>query len=286
MSTDGTPPPSIAPKRPVPAGAKARAAEVPSRPTSGSGTASGPVTTSPSGGAGAATGNGTTSGSTTGPATTSVPAAASSSDSSAAAGPSASVKDAETTTNAPSLTGRLKQAAQGAVEAARTVLPTKDEDEMTAAPTTTTPRPAPQRTSTASASTKSTGTTATPAASAGPRRVRLAVARIDPWSVMKLSFLLSVAAGIMIVVAAAVVWYTLDGLHVFTSVNDVIATLAGSETFFNLLEYVAFKRVISLATMIAVVDIVILTALSTIFAFLYNIVAALVGGIHLTLTDD
>lgn len=197
------------------------------------------------------------------------------------------MKDAETTTNAPSLTGRLKQAAQGAVEAARTVLPTKDEDEMTAAPTTTTPRPAPQRTSTASASTaRTTGTSTAAAASAGPRRVRLAVARIDPWSVMKLSFLLSVAAGIMIVVAAAVVWYTLDGLHVFTSVNDVIATLAGSETFFNLLEYVAFKRVISLATMIAVVDIVILTALSTIFAFLYNIVAALVGGIHLTLTDD
>jgi hypothetical protein len=275
MSTDGTPPPSIAPKRPVPAGAKARAAEVPSRP------ASGPVTASPTGGAGAS--NGTVSGSATAPATPNVPT---SGTTSTAAGPSASAKDAETTTNAPSLTGRLKQAAQGAVEAARTVLPTKDEDEMTAAPTTTTPRPAPQRTSTASASTKSTGTTSTTAASAGPRRVRLAVARIDPWSVMKLSFLLSVAAGIMIVVAAAVVWYTLDGLHVFTSVNDVIATLAGSETFFNLLEYVAFKRVISLATMIAVVDIVILTALSTIFAFLYNIVAALVGGIHLTLTDD
>ena len=284
MSTDGTPPPSIAPKRPVPAGAKARAAEVPSRPTSGPVTASGPATTSPSGGAGAS--NGTVSGSATGPATTSFPTAGPTSGTPAAAGPSASVKDAETTTNAPSLTGRLKQAAQGAVEAARTVLPTKDEDEMTAAPTTTTPRPAPQRTSTASASTKSTGTTSATAASAGPRRVRLAVARIDPWSVMKLSFLLSVAAGIMIVVAAAVVWYTLDGLHVFTSVNDVIATLAGSETFFNLLEYVAFKRVISLATMIAVVDIVILTALSTIFAFLYNIVAALVGGIHLTLTDD
>ena len=281
MSTDGTPPPSIAPKRPVPAGAKARAAEVPNRP------ASGPVTTSPSGGAGAPTGNGTASGSTTGPATASVPSASTTTDSSAATPPSASVKDAETTTNAPSLTGRLKQAAQGAVEAARTVLPTKDEDEMTAAPTTTTPRPAPQRTSTASASTaRTTGTSTAAAASAGPRRVRLAVARIDPWSVMKLSFLLSVAAGIMIVVAAAVVWYTLDGLHVFTSVNDVIATLAGSETFFNLLEYVAFKRVISLATMIAVVDIVILTALSTIFAFLYNIVAALVGGIHLTLTDD
>ncbi|GGC01270.1 DUF3566 domain-containing protein [Cellulomonas carbonis] len=121
---------------------------------------------------------------------------------------------------------------------------------------------------------------------AGPRRVRLAVAKIDPWSVMKLAFLLSFAIGIMIVVAAAVVWMTLDGLGVFTSVNDTIAEITGSPDFFNLLEYVSFSRILSLATLIAIVDVVLLTALSTIGAFLYNIVAALVGGIHLTLTDD
>lgn len=122
--------------------------------------------------------------------------------------------------------------------------------------------------------------------SSGPRRVRLAVARVDPWSVMKLSFLLSVAVGIMIVVAAAVVWQTLDSLAVFTSVNDTIATITDDPDFFNVLEYAAFPRVISLATMIAVVDVVLLTALSTIGAFLYNIVAALVGGVTVTLTDD
>ncbi len=122
--------------------------------------------------------------------------------------------------------------------------------------------------------------------SGGARKVRLAVARIDPWSVMKLSFLLSVAIGIMIVVAAAVVWQTLDSMAVFTSVNETIATIADDPDFFNLLEYAAFPRVLSLATMIAVVDVVLLTALSTIGAFLYNIVAALVGGVTVTLTDD
>lgn len=120
----------------------------------------------------------------------------------------------------------------------------------------------------------------------GPRRVRLAVSRIDPWSVMKLSFLLSVAIGIMIVVAAAVIWLTLDGLHVFTEANDLVKQITGEESPINILEYVEFRRVVSGATLIAVIDVFLLTALSTIGAFLYNIVAALVGGVHVTMTDE
>ena len=133
-----------------------------------------------------------------------------------------------------------------------------------------------------------TATSATPVATAsgGPRKVRLVLTKVDPWSVMKLSFLISVAAGIMLVVATAIIWKALDSAAVFTKVNDTIAVLAGRTDFFDLLEYVAFDRVISLATMIGVADIVILTLLATIGAFLYNIVAALVGGVHVTLTDD
>lgn len=135
------------------------------------------------------------------------------------------------------------------------------------------------------------GSTARPATGripvvGGPRRVRLAISRVDPWSVMKLSFLLSVAAGIMLVVAASAVWFTLDGLHVFTKVNDFIIQVTGKESGVDILQYVAFKRVVSGATLIAVVDVFLLTALSTIGAFLYNIVAALVGGLHVTMTDE
>ena len=44
----------------------------------------------------------------------------------------------------------------------------------------------------------------------GPRRVHLSLTHIDPWSVMKVSFLLSVAMGIMTVVAASFIWFLLD----------------------------------------------------------------------------
>ncbi len=131
-----------------------------------------------------------------------------------------------------------------------------------------------------------TGATPTVRNDGGPRRVRLAVSRIDPWSAMKLGFLLAVAIGIMTVVATAVVWYVLDGMMVFAKIEDLFTQIVGTETDVDIQQYVAFGRVISIATLLGVVNVVIITALSTIMAFLYNIVAALVGGVHLTLTDD
>ena len=123
---------------------------------------------------------------------------------------------------------------------------------------------------------------------AGPRRVRLALTRVDPWSVMKASFLLSFAAGIMLIVATAVVWFMLDAMHVFSTIEDLVKTFAGerSNTFSAIVAYLELPRALAVSTIVAVVDIVLMTALTTLGAFLYNITATLVGGIHLTLADE
>ncbi len=118
-----------------------------------------------------------------------------------------------------------------------------------------------------------------------PRRVRLTIARVDPWSVMKLAFLLSVAIGIAMVIAAGVLWTVLDGMGIFTQINDFLAQILGAGKF-DVNDYVGFAKVVSLGTVIAVVNVVLLTALSTLGAFLYNIATNLVGGLHLTLSDD
>ncbi|MHA7134485.1 DUF3566 domain-containing protein [Oerskovia turbata] len=131
-----------------------------------------------------------------------------------------------------------------------------------------------------------TGTTPAARPTEGPRRVRLAISRVDPWSVMKLSFLLAVAIGIMTVVATAVLWSVLNGMGVFTEVDSLIRSIVGQESTVDVLQFVEFNRVVALSTLIAIVNMVLITALSTIMAFIYNIVAAMVGGIHLTLTDD
>ncbi|WP_299036818.1 DUF3566 domain-containing protein [uncultured Pseudokineococcus sp.] len=117
------------------------------------------------------------------------------------------------------------------------------------------------------------------------RRVRLSVSRVDPWSALKLSFLLSVVVGIALVVAAGALWTVLDAVGVYDSVNQLIADFGGPDTA-DVTDFVAFSQVVSAATVLAVVDVVLLTALATLGAIVYNVAAALVGGLRVTLTDD
>jgi hypothetical protein len=120
----------------------------------------------------------------------------------------------------------------------------------------------------------------------GPRRVRLTVSRIDPWSVMKLAFLLSVAVGIMSVVATIVFWFVVDGLHVFATIQEFINDALGGTGDVDVTQYFALTRIVSLSVLVSIVNVVLMTAIAAIMAILYNITAALVGGLRLTLTDD
>nr|WP_276518807.1 DUF3566 domain-containing protein [Micrococcus endophyticus] len=111
--------------------------------------------------------------------------------------------------------------------------------------------------------------------------------RVDPWSVLKLAFLLSVALGILTVVAAVALYSLSDALGLFQRINDVLGTVLGAESGRYTVQSLApLSTVVSLATVLAVLNVILLTALATVAALLYNVCAALVGGVGVTLTDD
>ena len=140
----------------------------------------------------------------------------------------------------------------------------------------------------ASPNTANSGSKSAKTIAGSAARCGLTLTRVDPWSVMKVSFMLSVAAGIMFVVAALFVWYMLDALHVFSTIKELAGTIMNSDNnaYSTLVEYLALKQTVSMAIIIGVVNVVLTTALATVTAFLYNLTATLVGGVHLTLADD
>ncbi|WP_406284553.1 DUF3566 domain-containing protein [Embleya sp. NBC_00896] len=124
--------------------------------------------------------------------------------------------------------------------------------------------------------------------SARTRRARLRAARVDPWSVMKVGFMLSLALGVVLMVAVTVLWLVLDGLGVFASVGDTVkeATQSESSAGFDLQHFLSLKNTLFFSGIVAIVDVILVTALATLGAFLYNLTASFTGGIEVTLAEE
>jgi Transmembrane domain of unknown function (DUF3566) len=120
------------------------------------------------------------------------------------------------------------------------------------------------------------------------RRAQLRLVQVDAWSVMKTAFLLSIALGIVLVVAVAIIWGVLGAAGVWDSINSIVQQAVGNDngTPFDIQEYAGTSRVLGFTMIVAVIDVILITAISTLGAFLYNLAAALLGGIEVTLAED
>jgi len=128
--------------------------------------------------------------------------------------------------------------------------------------------------------------TVSAAAGRGPRRARLYIKRIDPWSVMKFSFVVSFVLLIVAVVATSVLYIALDAMGVFDSINRALADMVGATGGAKKGGFaITATGVIFTAALLGTVNVVLFTALATLGAFIYNVCADLVGGVELTLAE-
>jgi hypothetical protein len=120
------------------------------------------------------------------------------------------------------------------------------------------------------------------------RRAKLRVIRLDPWSVTKSAFLLSIAFGVMCVVAVFLVFSIMSASGLWDSVNTTIQGVVNQrpDEAFDINDYVGMSRVMGITMLICAIDVVIITALATLGAFIYNMAASLLGGIEVTLAED
>jgi hypothetical protein len=120
------------------------------------------------------------------------------------------------------------------------------------------------------------------------RRARLKIVNIDPWSMMKVSFLFSVALGLVFLVAVALLWTALDVMGVFASVGHTVSDVSGgaNSSGFNVVSFFSLPRVMGIATILALVNTIMITALATLASYLYNLSTELVGGLEMTLAEE
>jgi len=120
----------------------------------------------------------------------------------------------------------------------------------------------------------------------GSRQARLYLSRVDPWSVAKAAFMLAIAVGIIIVVSVSVLWFALSSLGVFETLSrNVNEVIGNSQANFDLMSVLDFSRVLGVTIVLASVEVILVSILATIFAFMYNLTVGLTGGVEVVLTD-
>ena len=124
-------------------------------------------------------------------------------------------------------------------------------------------------------------------ADARGRQASLRLMYVDPWSVSRLAFAISVAMMIVGVVAMSIFWVVLDSTGVWRQINDSITSvLSDDSSSFDITDYLGFWRLIGLTLVLSAINVILTTALATIGAHLYNLAAQLLGGVEVTFAED
>jgi len=119
------------------------------------------------------------------------------------------------------------------------------------------------------------------------RQAHLTIARVEPWSVMKFSFVVSLVAFVILFVAVSVIYGTLSALGVFTSLQHVVQSVTSSQDSngVNAAKWFTASRILSYTALLGALNIVLITAMSTIGAVVYNLTSRLIGGVEVTLRE-
>jgi hypothetical protein len=105
---------------------------------------------------------------------------------------------------------------------------------------------------------------------------------------MKFSFVSSVVAFIILFVAVTVIYMVLSALGVFASLQHTVSTITSSQSTAgtNISAWFSASRVLGYTGMLGALNIVLITALATIGAVVYNLIAHVFGGVEITLRES
>ena len=117
------------------------------------------------------------------------------------------------------------------------------------------------------------------------KQVRLKLVYVDFWSTVKLSFLVAVSLGIVLVVATILIYLVLQSTGIFTLLDSVLVDVLSDDNF-SISESFSLAQVSIFSLVVAALNIVVGTALGAITSILYNLSVRLTGGLLVGFTNN
>lgn len=119
----------------------------------------------------------------------------------------------------------------------------------------------------------------------GPVRATMQIRRVDPWSALKVSLVLNIALFFVWMIAVAFLYLVLGAMGVWSKLNSNVGDLLTSGSGGGGGDLVSAASIFGGAALVGLVNIVLLTAMATIGAYIYNLSTDIVGGVEVTLAD-
>ncbi|GAA2052620.1 MULTISPECIES: DUF3566 domain-containing protein [Leifsonia] len=120
---------------------------------------------------------------------------------------------------------------------------------------------------------------------ASAKQVRLKLVYIDFWSTVKLSFLAGICLAIIAIVGTFLIWTVLDRTGIFDQINSLFKDISGAGGS-DLRSILGLGQVMGFSLIVAILDIVVVTALGAVFALLYNLSVKITGGLLVGFTNN
>ncbi|MFF5111289.1 DUF3566 domain-containing protein [Streptosporangium sp. NPDC000509] len=122
-----------------------------------------------------------------------------------------------------------------------------------------------------------------------PRKAHLVLRRVEPWSAMKFSFVVSLVCFVVLFIAVAALYMVLSSLGVFENIIQTVTQLTTADgnatNGVDIASWFEPVRILGYTALIGAVNVVLITALATLGAVIYNIASDLVGGVEVTFSE-
>ncbi|QEE62468.1 DUF3566 domain-containing protein [Salinibacterium sp. dk2585] len=121
--------------------------------------------------------------------------------------------------------------------------------------------------------------------SVGSKQVRLRLVYVDFWSAVKLSFLIAVVLGVILIVMTILVWTILASTGIFSQLDSLLGDITGDENF-SIMGSFSLIQIIGFSVVVALLNTIVGTALGAIWALIYNFTVRITGGLLVGFTNN
>ncbi|GAA3662789.1 DUF3566 domain-containing protein [Microbacterium marinilacus] len=115
------------------------------------------------------------------------------------------------------------------------------------------------------------------------KQVRLRLVYIDFWSAVKLSFLAAVALAVVTIVSFFLIYMVLQTTGLIAQMDELFQSFSQE---FSISQFIGLPQVMAFATVIAILNLVVVTVLGAVLAGIYNLAVKVTGGVLVGFTSN